>query len=292
MATESYEFSGKSVDEAIAEGLRTLQLSADQVDVEVLNKGSRGIFGLGSEPAQVRLSLRRPAAPPPAGSPMSPPSAVIAETIETEPPRPASTEIEKDSSTHPPTPLEAVAESEAEDVETPLEAATSGEAEASDEEVETIAVDLLTQMVSLMGFTATVESAWRTGHDELSEHSDRYLLLDVQGGDLGALIGRRGETLENLQYLLRLMVNQRLHRWQNIVVDVEGYKERRIHQLQQLAQRTAAQVASTGRSVALEPMPPNERRIIHIALRDHPDVYTESTGEADRRKVHIVSKNH
>lgn len=223
---------------------------------------------------------------------MSPPSAVIAETIETEPPRPASTEIEKDSSTHPPTPLEAVAESEAEDVETPLEAATSGEAEASDEEVETIAVDLLTQMVSLMGFTATVESAWRTGHDELSEHSDRYLLLDVQGGDLGALIGRRGETLENLQYLLRLMVNQRLHRWQNIVVDVEGYKERRIHQLQQLAQRTAAQVASTGRSVALEPMPPNERRIIHIALRDHPDVYTESTGEADRRKVHIVSKNH
>jgi spoIIIJ-associated protein len=162
----------------------------------------------------------------------------------------------------------------------------------TDEEVEKIAVQLLSETVSLMGFEATVEPTWREGNDELSEHSDRYLLLDVQGGDLGALIGRRGEGLENLQYLLRLMVNQRLRRWKNLVVDVEGYKERRISQLKQLAQRTASQVASTGRSVALEPMPPNERRIIHLTLREHPDVFTESAGEGDRRKVQIFSKNH
>jgi spoIIIJ-associated protein len=293
MATERYEFSGKSVDEAIAEGLRVLQLSADQVDIEVLNKGSRGIFGLGSEPAQVRLHPRRPPTPPPAEiAPMPSTSAAVADVTVTETVPSISAEPESDEGAPMPAAVEAVAELEAEDVEAPLPVETSDEVQAGDEGIESIAVDLLAQMVALMGFSATVESAWRSGDGELSEHSDRYLLLDVQGAELGALIGRRGETLDNLQYLLRLMVNQRLHRWQNIVVDVEGYKERRIHQLQQLAQRTAAQVADTGRPVSLEPMPPNERRIIHIALRDHPDVYTESTGEADRRKVHIVSKNH
>jgi spoIIIJ-associated protein len=293
MATERYEFSGKSVDEAIAEGLRVLQLSADQVDIEVLNKGSRGIFGLGSEPAQVRLHPRRPSTPPPAEiAPMPSTSAAVADVTVTETVPSISAEPESDEGAPMPAAVEAVAELEAEDVEAPLPVETSDEVQAGDEEIESIAVDLLAQMVALMGFSATVESAWRSGDGELSEHSDRYLLLDVQGAELGALIGRRGETLDNLQYLLRLMVNQRLHRWQNIVVDVEGYKERRINQLQQLAQRTAAQVADTGRPVSLEPMPPNERRIIHIALRDHPDVYTESTGEADRRKVHIVSKNH
>jgi spoIIIJ-associated protein len=131
-----------------------------------------------------------------------------------------------------------------------------------------------------------MKPSWR-----LREHNERYLLLDVQGVELGALIGRRGETLESLQYLLRLMVNQRLRKWKNIIVDVEGYKERRVVHLKQLALRTATQVASTGRAVSLEPMPPNERRIIHIALRDHPDVYTESFGEGERRKVQIMAKN-
>ncbi|RIK39770.1 MAG: hypothetical protein DCC55_17100 [Chloroflexi bacterium] len=285
MATESYEFTGKSVDEAIAEGLQTLQLSEEQVEIEVISKGSRGLFGLGSEPAHVRLRPRRPAPPSPAAVAPAPTAPATAAEVTEAATLPADT-------SQPAGPAEAVDETATGEAEPSLPAATGHEVEVSDEQIESIAVDLLAQTVALMGFSATVKSAWRTGTDELSEHSDRYLLLDVQGADLGALIGRRGETLENLQYLLRLMVNQRLRRWQNIVVDVEGYKERRINQLQQLAQRTASQVAATGRSVSLEPMPPNERRIIHIALRDHPDVYTESTGEADRRKVHIVSKNH
>jgi spoIIIJ-associated protein len=141
-----------------------------------------------------------------------------------------------------------------------------------------------------MGFTGNVQAAWKEGGDDLDEHGERYLLLNVKGDDLGSLIGRRGETLDNIQYLLRLMVNQRLHRWTNIVVDVDGYKERRANQLRQLAMRTATQVASTGRSVSLEPMPANERRIIHIVLRDHAEVYTESAGEGERRKVHIIAK--
>jgi spoIIIJ-associated protein len=104
------------------------------------------------------------------------------------------------------------------------------------------------------------------------------------------LIGRRGETLNNLQYLVRLMVNQRLHRWKNIVVDVEGYRRRRMEHLAQLALRSAQQVAQTGRALALEPMPASERRIIHLTLRDHPDVITESSGEGERRKVQILPR--
>ena len=109
--------------------------------------------------------------------------------------------------------------------------------------------------------------------------------------ELGALIGRRGETLENIQYLLRLMVNQKIYKWKNIVVDIEHYKERRVAQLTQLANRMADQVASSGRSISLEPMPANERRIVHMVLRNHPDVYTESYGEGARRKVHILARD-
>ena len=87
------------------------------------------------------------------------------------------------------------------------------------------------------------------------------------------------------------MVNQRIRQWKNIVVDVEKYKERRVTQLTQLALRMADQVIETGRAVALEPMPANERRIVHLALRDHPTVYTQSSGEEDRRKVHIVPRD-
>ncbi len=272
MAKESHEFTGKTVDEAIAEGLKSLHLRAEQVDIEVISKGSRGIFGLGSEPAQVRLVVREAQAVAPVSTaPSAPPLPVVA-----------------DVASEAPAPVLATA---AEDVQPEPELAeTIQEGAASDDDLETIASELLTQMVHLMGFTGNVQAAWKEGGDDLDEHGERYLLLNVKGGDLGSLIGRRGETLDNIQYLLRLMVNQRLHRWTNIVVDVDGYKERRANQLRQLAMRTATQVASTGRSVSLEPMPANERRIIHIVLRDHAEVYTESAGEGERRKVHIIAK--
>jgi spoIIIJ-associated protein len=86
------------------------------------------------------------------------------------------------------------------------------------------------------------------------------------------------------------MVNQRIRQWKTIVVDVDQYKERRVSQLTQLAERMADQVIKSGRAVSLEPMPANERRIVHLALRDHPTVYTQSSGEGERRKVHIVTR--
>jgi spoIIIJ-associated protein len=115
-------------------------------------------------------------------------------------------------------------------------------------------------------------------------------VLDIEGDDLGLLIGRRGETLQSLQYLLNLMVQQQIGRQEFFTVDVEGYRRRRENQLNSLARRMADQVKRTGRPVTLEPMPANERRIIHIALSENRYVKTESQGEGDERKIAISPK--
>lgn len=291
---QAHEFTAKSVDEAIEEGLATLNVTRDAVDIDILQKGSRGIFGIGSEPAIVRLTLRtvKPITeePPEAPSPQT--------SIE------PSTQDEADIAAEP------IAEVEHASVETPstteAEVGTNASIVADDEDLDKddefalteteedaelaqMAADILGEMIELMGFDAHVTASWQEEDDEDDEYlPERYLRLDVEGTDLGALIGRRGETLENIQYLLRLIVNQKLHQWKNIVVDVEHYKERRVTQLTQLAERMADQVGRTGKPLSLEPMPANERRIVHMVLRDHPDVYTESYGDGPRRKVHIL----
>jgi spoIIIJ-associated protein len=112
-------------------------------------------------------------------------------------------------------------------------------------------------------------------------------MFNVSGDDLGVLIGPRGETLDALQYVARLMVAHRLHRRTHFLVDVEGYRERREQALARLAERMADKVRQRHEPISLEPMPPYERRIIHMTLRNAPGVYTESTGEGDRRKVRI-----
>ncbi|MCE7988878.1 MAG: KH domain-containing protein [Caldilinea sp. CFX5] len=303
MATQTHEFKGKTVDDAVEEGLRVLGLARGNVAIEVVQKGSRGIFGLGSEPAIVRLTPQAAqtdeavAAAPVHLAPavdLTPARTTIEESVVPEPPQPATADS-----------IETVA------AETPVAATTAPAAssetagaseEDADQELVTMATHLLSEMVRLMGFQAEVRASWQDDGDEsFGEHDDeeqeeghtrsgRYLLLDVEGSELGALIGRRGETLENIQYLLRLMVNQKLHKWKNIVIDVEHYKARRIAQLTQLAERMAEQVARTGRSISLEPMPANERRVVHMTLRDHPKVYTESYGDGGRRKVHIFAR--
>lgn len=265
-------FTGKTVDDAIAEGLRTLGLAPDQAEIEIISRGSRGLFGIGSEPAQVRITRRSPAkaAPPPPEPAAIPPAPQVAPEA---PPAPAVTGLP-------------VGEPAAE-AETGEEAAAGAGSPEDEAMLADMAEELLGEMVRLMGFEAEVVADWR---DPDADNEHRYLRLNLEGRDLSPLIGRRGDTLNNIQYLVRLMVNQRLHQWKNIVVDVDGYRQRRVEHLTQLALRSAEQVAESGRAFALEPMSPNERRIVHLALRDHPDVYTESSGEGDRRKVHIYPK--
>ncbi len=298
MAESTYEFTGKSVDEAVADALAQLKVTRSDVAVEVLNKGSRGIFGIGSEPARIRVTVgQEPVAAAetaPAVTSSTPRKEVNTSAEATAQNKPATKATDE-----PVTQEEAVVEkavvneSKDEVAESEEQSVAESETRTSDqvdnEVLAQMASEMLSEIVRLMGFDAEVVSSWleQDGNDP----SNAYLLLDIEGEDLGALIGRRGETLASLQYLVRLMVNQRIKQWRNIVVDVEKYKERRETQLTQLALRMADQVAESGRAAALEPMPANERRLVHLALRDHELVYTQSSGEGDRRKVNIVPRD-
>ncbi len=148
-----------------------------------------------------------------------------------------------------------------------------------DKDVE-VATDVLETLLRLMGLVSVVE----TSRDEMR------LILNIEGDDLGILIGRRGQTLACLQYIVRLIVAGRLKAWLPLNVDVCGYKKRRCDSLRELALRLAGQVKLRRRSVTLEPMPPAERRVIHLALTNHPDVITHSIGEDTSRKIVISLK--
>jgi spoIIIJ-associated protein len=151
-----------------------------------------------------------------------------------------------------------------------------------------IAVTLLQGLVDRMGVYGKVVA--RTSAELVEEGDEAALVLDVMGKDLGILIGRQAETLQAMQYLVRLMLSKSLGRWEPVVVDVESYRARRRRSLRRLALRMAERAVSSRRRVILEVMPANERRIIHLALHDHPDVTTRSMGEGDHRKVTIVPK--
>jgi spoIIIJ-associated protein len=158
-----------------------------------------------------------------------------------------------------------------------------------------VAQDVLDHLLHGMGLRATIEVGKGTlSEDELTdengEPAEPPIILNITGNDLTLLIGRKGETLTALQMMTRLITSHKVGRNVGIVVDVEHYKERREESLRNLALRLAEQVQVKGRTVALEPMPPNERRIIHIALRDHEGVTTLSVGIGDARKVTIIPK--
>jgi spoIIIJ-associated protein len=165
----------------------------------------------------------------------------------------------------------------------------AAETPMGDADVAMIAVDLLQGMLDRMDVRATAEAVDYRGVLDVGQ--DPPLVINIEGDDLGILIGRRAETLAAIQYLTRLMVNHKTHRWINLVVDVEGYKARREDQLVKLAERMADRAATTGKPVTLEAMPARERRIIHITLRDHPKVFTESAGEGEHRKVTIIPRS-
>jgi spoIIIJ-associated protein len=223
-----------------------------EVDVEVLSEGSRGVLGFGAENARVRLLVKLPPEPEPEPEPV-----VI--TLEEIPAREVMPELE------------------------PEPEPDSGQPTAGQ-----VAHEILTDLLRLMGVRASVEAV--SGHELADEGQPPPTVLNITGDDLGILIGRRGETLRGLQYLVRLMVSHRLKHWTNLVVDVESYRVRRRRALESLARRVAKQVSRTGRKQALEPMSAYDRRLVHMALRDHPRVMTQSFGEGERRKVTIIPR--
>jgi len=147
--------------------------------------------------------------------------------------------------------------------------------------------DVLEALLTKMDIVASVMPQVQTASDQGEEVP---IAFDIQGDDLGILIGRRGQTLACLQFVVRLIVGHQTKTWTPITIDVEGYRQRRSEKLRALAWRLAEQVRTRKSPFTLEPMLAYERRIIHLALAEHPDVTTESTGEGEARKVVIRPK--
>jgi spoIIIJ-associated protein len=167
---------------------------------------------------------------------------------------------------------------------TPPQRAASDRVDAEDE---LVAKDLVKGLLTRMGVAADVIAVDNPSTVPLDEEEPPTIFIDIVGRDLGNLIGRRGDHLSHIQYLVNMLVNRQLDTYTRVIVDVEGYRSRREESLVGLAERVARQVARTQRPIVLEPMPPNERRIIHLALRSHPEVSTQSSGEGNQRRITV-----
>ncbi|MCC6299556.1 MAG: protein jag [Anaerolineales bacterium] len=249
------EIIAPTVEEALAQGLAQLGLTADRVSVEVLDAGTKGLFGLGKTQVRVKLTVI-----PEGGMPVE----------ATEPAVPASDA--KPKTVQPKGTPDSVREADSNPEHDPV----LDQAEAA-----------VSKLIHLMHLEAQVSAHY----GEQDREGRRSIHVDIRGDDLSVLIGRHSETLNAFQYVASLVVGKEVQDWVQLYVDVEGYRHRREKQLIQMALRMADQVAKNGKKQSLEPMPSGERRIIHIALRDHPDVKTESAGEEPHRKVTIVPKN-
>jgi spoIIIJ-associated protein len=177
----------------------------------------------------------------------------------------------------------------------PMETQAQATVVSANVDVDAVARDALDHLLKGMGIRATIEvGKGELAEDESEGENEEPLepptILNITGNDLSLLIGRKGETLSALQMMTRLITAHKVGRNVNLIVDVEHYKTRREESLRNLALRLAEQVQVKGRTVALEPMPPNERRIIHLTLRDHQGVTTQSIGVGEARKVTIIPK--
>jgi len=235
-----------TVEDAIAEGLEDLGLQREAVEIEVLDEGNRGLFGLGTRMARVRLTVKDA-------------TIVDDELLEAE------VEV-------------AISESLGEE--------EHDEFSAEDDSYELfIAQKVVNELLDKMGVKAKVSAAF----GEPDEGRTRIpILIDLTGNDLGILIGKKAETLNALQYIASLIISKQLERGVMLVIDVEGYRQRRLMQIRHLARNMAEQAVTTGRKQLLEPMSASERRIVHIELREDLRVTTESTGEDPYRKVNII----
>lgn len=257
------EASGKTVDEAIEKALEELGATRDEVEIEVLEEPRSGVLGVGGHEARVRVRW------------------LDDDDDEDD----DGDEEEKDADDD----AAGQDEDEGDDAGNAAADGDDGEdAEDAEDEAE-YAAQMLDALLEMMGVRADVSIRdAETPGDGLGM---AVAVLDIEGDDLGLLIGRRGETLASLQYLVNLMVSHQLGEQFFFTIDVEGYRRRREQTLNSIARRTAEQVKRTRRPATLDPMPANERRIIHLALAEDRYVTTESIGDGDERKVSITLKS-
>ncbi|MCI5572087.1 MAG: Jag N-terminal domain-containing protein [Faecalibacterium prausnitzii] len=270
------EATGKTVDEARAKACALLGVQTDDMNVsyEVLEMPQKtGFLGLKLTPAKVKVSVEEPDAPVQEPAPEAAPAAPAPEAAapaETEQPAPEQPAAEKE-------PEAAAVEAEApaaeeEETEVPINIEENNKVKA--------AVEYLREVIALMGVENVTFSAVQKGE---------ATIIRLDGEKLGALIGRRGETMESLSYLASLVANRLEGDYIKLGLDVAGYRDKRESDLTALAQRIGAKVRKTGRSFAMEPMNPYERRIIHSAISKMEGVRSESKGEGRDRRVVIYS---
>jgi spoIIIJ-associated protein len=278
------EIIAPTVEEALLQGLSQLGLTADAVSVEVLDSGSKGLFGLGGRQVRVRLTVNPPpgemipAAPP---KPKPAPAKRAESTPKAKEAKPAPQAAAKTE------PKPRRAEKKPAPAETPAPVVSAKQVNSHDADPVLDATEsIVSKLIHHLGMKAQVSAHY----DESSTDDRRTIQVDIRGDNLSALIGRHAETLTAFQHVASLMVGKQTQQWVQLVVDVEGYRERRDKQVRQLALRMVDQVIKTGKKASLEPMTASERRTIHIELRGHPAVTTESTGEEPHRKVVILPK--
>jgi spoIIIJ-associated protein len=319
------EFTGKTVEEALREARETFGAELNDLDFEILTPGSRGVLGMGAEPARIVAAPRSElggAAPKREAAAATPLPAPTHEDRGDRGPRhedrgrsggdrdrgprrddrgrgPRRDDRSRsggdrgprrdDRAPRPDRGGESLTASEQAEVTAARGslAAERAELEAAEASPEALAAGkaILEQLMVHLGFEATVEV-----------DSGETSRLNVVGtGDekeaLGALIGRKGERLSALQHLVNLMLSKQIGSWTRVLVDVEDYRGRRERQLRDLANRAAARVVETGKMLQLEPMPALERRWVHLTLRDHPNVATQSIGEEPNRRVVLVPRD-
>lgn len=318
--SEYKEFTGKSVEEALKAARDEFGAELNDLDFEILTPGSRGVLGMGAEPARIVAAPRAalggsapkreaaaatplPPAPPredrgprrddrprddrprddrpPRRDDRGPRRDDRAPRRDDRPPR----RDDRGPRRGAPQDLSASEAAEVAAARGSL-AAERAELEAAEASPEALAAGqrILETLMGHLGFDARVEVA----------AGETSRLNVVAGGDdrdaLGALIGRKGERLSALQHLVNLMLSKEMGSWTRVLVDVEDYRGRRERQLRELADRAAARVVETGKMLQLEPMPALERRWIHLTLRDHPSVATQSIGEEPNRRVVLVPR--
>lgn len=268
----------KDVDSAVKLALEDLQLGIDEVDVTVLEEPSRGFFGIGQKLALVKVEKKKEAKEPPK---------------ETKKP-----EVKKEKK--PEKPQAALEEKpKAAKAETPKRkkerAPRRAEREMQDLEpvIEKIPEDELidVQDHAALKFLEEVTKEMGLDLDIKAKAGKETLYIDIQGKDSGTVIGKRGQTLDAIQYLTSLVVNKEQSGYTRVVIDAENYRAKREKTLELLAIRLAKKAGKTKRSIKLEPMNPYERKVIHATLQNHPYVTTRSEGQDPYRRVIIELKH-
>lgn len=249
---------GTDVDTAVKLALDDLKLTIDDVDVTVLEEPSRGFFGIGSKLALVRVEKKK---------------ALETETLKSE------KEFKKDKKD-----FDKAEKAQIKKTETLKKEQEEIKKEVKEENLvpceEHEALDFLRKVTGEMGLDLEITA----------KKGEESIYLDINGKDSGTIIGKRGQTLDAIQYLTSLVVNKGSEEYTRVVVDAENYRAKREKTLEALAYRLANKVVKTRRSVKLEPMNPYERKVIHAALHNHPKVSTRSEGQDPYRRVIIELK--